>query len=82
VRFGAVDAAPNLRGMLLIVQIAGVWTVFAVVAGTLLGRALSSTGPTPQPMDPALPGGRSVTAAAAGSTVAAFGVFALVAPTL
>ena len=68
--------------MLLIVQIAGVWTVLAVVAGAFIGRAISSTGPAPARMDLALPGGRSVTAAAAGSTVAALGVFALIAPTL
>ena len=52
---GAGRAAPDIRGMWLVVQIAGIWTVLAVVAGALLGRAISSNRRAPLRVRPELP---------------------------
>ncbi len=65
----------------LVAEILGIWTALAVVAGALIGRAISAPAVRVAP-PPLLPRTRAISAAAAGSAVAAFGVFALEAPTL
>jgi hypothetical protein len=68
--------------MRLVVEILGVWTGLALIAGALIGPAIRVGRGAPVRARPPFPLGRALSAAAAGSAVAAFGVFAVAAQSL
>jgi len=65
------------QGIQVVVQILGVWTVLAVFAAGMTGRAIRSGRRGAAPARLPLPFGPGFTAAAAGSAVAELGVFAV-----
>src|SRR3954447_26952207 len=62
--------------MVLLAQILGIWMALALIAGALIGRAISEA-PPPPPWRPALPRSRAVPSAAAGSALAAIAMFSV-----